>query len=68
MTSRCDEYRDLLETWAEWWNNVGRHHYSFYLTPPITQTGDALRCSICAGEEPDGRCEACGRRGRGFGS
>jgi len=64
--TRCDQYRDLLETWAAWWNNVGRYHFMHYISPPITKTGEVLRCSICAGldDEMDGeRCGACGRRG-----
>jgi hypothetical protein len=62
--SRCDQYRDLLETWAAWWNGPGRQGYRDPIIPPITATGDALRCTICAGEELSGeRCMACGRRG-----
>ena len=61
--SRADQYRDLLETWAAWWNNVGRYYFTHYVTPPITATGDALACTICAGvTEPGERCAACGRR------
>lgn len=59
--SRADEYRDLLETWAEWWNNIGRHHFTHYITPPTTATGDALGCTICSGIREDGRCQVCGR-------
>lgn len=65
--SRCDQYRDLLETWAEWWNNIGRYHFTHYIQPPITATGDALGCTICAGldgEMQGERCAACGRQGR----
>lgn len=61
-TSRCDEYRDLLELWTEWWNGPGRQGYRDPIIPPITATGDALRCSLCAGESGEGRCAACGRR------
>jgi hypothetical protein len=66
---RIDRYRDALETWAEWWNNVGRQHYSFYIVPPITATGDALRCLACcdvgeieAGDSGLDRCQVCARR------
>jgi hypothetical protein len=64
--TRCDQYRDLLEAWAEWWNNVGRYHYEWHLLPPITKTGEALSCLAChnAGPFEDGpdRCQSCGRR------
>jgi hypothetical protein len=66
-TSRCDQYRDLLETWAEWWNNVGRASLNHYILPPLDRTAEALACSICAGldDEMNGeRCQVCGRRGR----
>lgn len=63
-TTRCDEYRDLLETWAAWWNGPGRQGYRDPVIPPITATGDALRCGICAGEDLGGeRCAVCGRKG-----
>lgn len=63
--TRADEYRDLLELWAAWWNNIGRRHFTHYITPPISRTGEALQCTICVGldDEMDGeRCAACGRR------
>lgn len=66
-TSRGEQYRDLLETWTEWWNNIGRYHFTHYITPPITATGDALACTVCVGIEddkiqPGDRCQVCGRR------
>lgn len=66
--SRCDDYRDLLETWSAWWNNIGRGHFMHYILPPITETGDALRCTACHDVGPyeaEGgpeRCQVCGRR------
>jgi hypothetical protein len=61
--SRCDQYRDLLETWAEWWNNIGRYHFTHYITPPLNRTAEALGCTICSGiHEPGERCQACGRK------
>lgn len=60
--TRCEQYRDLLEVWTAWWNNVGRSHFTHYILPPLTATGDALRCTLCAGESADGRCAACGRK------
>ena len=61
--SRCDTYRDLLETWADWWDGPGRRGYEGNCLPPITRTGEALACLICVGVEIEGRCAACGRRG-----
>lgn len=60
--TRADQYRDLLEHWAAWWNGPGREHYRFNLLPPVTATGEALNCSICAGEFGEGRCAVCGRK------
>lgn len=69
---RIDQYRDALEAWAEWWNNVGRQHYTFYIVPPISATGSALACFAChdVGEVEAGdaasagvtRCQVCARR------
>ena len=68
--SRCDQYRDLLEHWAAWWNGPGREGYqhSSGLLPPIERTGGALSCTICAGitDEDEGRCQVCGRKIRAF--
>ena len=67
-TSRFDQYRDALEAWAAWWNNVGRHHYRFHIVPPITMLNEALACTACAGVGPyeaeggPDRCQVCGRR------
>jgi hypothetical protein len=66
--SRLDLYRDTLEAWAAWWNNVGRQHYRFYIVPPITMLNEALFCTACAGVGPyeaetgPERCQVCGRR------
>ena len=66
--TRADQYRDLLEGWAEWWNNVGRHHFGHYLIPPITETGEALSCLACKNvgtyeaEGGPSRCQVCRRR------
>lgn len=61
---RFDEYRDLLELWAAWWNSNGRRNYTGNIVPPLTRTSEALRCSLCAGEDLAGaRCEGCGRKG-----
>jgi hypothetical protein len=65
--SRCDEYRDLLETWVAWWNGPGRRSYHDDLLPPLTRTATALNCTVCAGvgtvEAGDQeRCAACGHR------
>lgn len=66
---RCDRYRDLLEAWTEWWNNIGRFHYGQAPIPPLTETGDALACTACvdigwyeAQGSPIDRCQVCGRR------
>ena len=67
--SRFDQYRDTLEAWAAWWNNVGRQHYRFHIVPPITMLNEALACTACAGlgwyevqDSPEDRCQVCGRR------
>lgn len=64
--SRCDEYRDLLEHWAKWWDGPGRENYpADFLLPPLEKTREALTCLACAGESLNGeRCAACGRGGR----
>jgi len=69
VRNRCDEYRDMLETWTEWWNNVGRANFTSYILPPLTETGKALACDACKGigwyelqESPVDRCQVCSRR------
>jgi hypothetical protein len=66
--SRCDEYRDLLEAWTEWWNNIGRFNYGQAPIPPLTRTSEALACLAChnvgsyEAESGPARCQVCGRR------
>ena len=63
--NRYYDYRDLLERWAAWWNGPGRHHYTYSVIPPITDTGKALNCTACHGisgmDEAGQRCQVCGR-------
>ena len=59
--SRCDDYRDLLEVWTQWWNGPGREGFKGFVLPPLTPTAEALNCTICAGVATDHRCKACGR-------
>ena len=64
--TKLQEYRDALETWAEWWDGPGRQHYRHFVKPPISATQEALRCIGCAGpdEPPPGeRCKMCGSTG-----
>ena len=68
-TLRGDQYRDQLEAWTAWWNNIGRYHFTHYILPPLTETSEALFCTAChdvgpveAAESPSGRCEVCHRR------
>lgn len=58
---RALKYRQVLINWISWWNNIGRYHYNYHILPPITATGDVVKCSICSGIEIDGECEICGR-------
>lgn len=68
LVTRGDQYRDLLEAWVQWWNHLGRYHYRHPGIPPLTATGDALRCTACAGVGPyeaengPDRCQVCHRR------
>lgn len=58
---RYEKYRDLLETWSAWWNNIGRHHFTHNIIPPISETGETLSCSICSGITDCNydRCDVC---------
>lgn len=66
--SRAEQYRDLLETWAAWWNNIARYSFPSDIRPPITATGEALHCLACKGVGPyeaetgPKRCQVCLRR------
>lgn len=68
-TPRADQYRDLLEVWAAWWNNVGRANFTHYILPPLTATSEALACTACvdvgwyeAQDSPIDRCQVCHRK------
>ena len=58
---RCD--RELLRTWLAWWDGPARDWglHDLPVIPPITDTRELLKCSLCQGIEADGVCEACGR-------
>ena len=62
MDKAC-EYNDLLRTWLDWWHGPAKCWgvHDLPVIPPVTNTLNALACTICAGIEEDGRCEACGR-------
>jgi hypothetical protein len=66
--TRCDRYRDLLEAWTAWWNNIGRYNFTYHIIPPLTETSEALACLACHGlteldvENGPDRCQVCGRR------
>jgi len=60
--SRCDQYRDLLEAWAHWWDGPGRDRFNGHVLPPLSDTASALACMLCAGAHEHGRCAACGRQ------
>lgn len=59
---KAEEYRDVLETWVNWWNGPGREGYRGFVVPPLSATNKVLYCIGCAGIYEDGaRCKACGR-------
>ena len=61
--NKCNEYRDLLELWAKWWDGPGRDGYRNPIIPPISKTLNALNCMICIGVKEEGeRCQVCGRK------
>jgi len=39
--SRCDQYRDLLEAWAHWWDGPGRDRFNGHVLPPLSDTSSA---------------------------
>jgi hypothetical protein len=64
-TSKFDQYRDLLESWGNWWNGPGRRDYKGTVLPPLTRTSEALQCVFCVDAVDDGeneRCQVCGRK------
>lgn len=62
-TTKADMQREALETWAKWWDNVGRYHFDHHILPPLEATRKALGCWICQGIDLDGEiCQACGQQ------
>src|SRR5262245_20213256 len=65
---RASEYRDLLEAWTAWWNNIGRYNFPHPLGPPLTKTAASLPAPACKGvgwykaKDGPGRCQVCLRR------
>ena len=53
--------RDLLEHWAKWWNGPGREDYRGNILPPLTKTGEALKCFACSDMPPGEWCRCCYR-------
>ena len=58
-TNTTEQYRDLLELWAAWWDGPGRKHYEGYIVPPLRATRETLGCMVCCGIQTDDRCQAC---------
>ena len=61
--SRCDTYRELLERWMGWFAGPGLEYglHELPILPPVSDTAEALKCSVCQGITESGTCVACGR-------
>lgn len=59
------KHRELLENWLKWWYGPAKDyglHQDLLVHPPISETIEQLKCSICTGIVAEGEtCAVCGR-------